>query len=105
MTADLAVAFDGHGAFLQVHAFEHGVFAEAFLNIQGSLLKALFLCIRGSFLFLLTGQSLIIREEIQLQGSLLRDILLGNQADGDYIGPADQEIRIDNPVIKFHHRV
>ena len=105
MTTDLAVAFDGHGAFLQVHAFEHGVFAEAFLNIQGSLLQALFLCVRGGFLLLLAGQGLIIREEVQLQGSFLRYIILGNQTDGDHIGAADQQIRINDPVIKLHHRV
>ena len=80
MAADLAVAFDGHGAFLQVHALEHGVFAETLLDIQRRFLQALFLCVRGGLFFFLTSQNFIIREKIQLQGSVFRNILLADQA-------------------------
>ena len=57
VTADLAVAFDGHGAFFQIHALEHGTFAEAFLNIQGSLLQPFFL-----FRILVMNDTIIIRD-------------------------------------------
>ena len=42
VVADLAVAFDGHGAFFQIHPFDHGTFAKAFLDVQGGFLQTLF---------------------------------------------------------------
>ena len=69
MSSDLVIALSGGGAFLQIHAFENGVFSEFILDADnGFLYSAVFLKFLG------------IHEEIVLM-IFLRHHMVARQID------------------------
>ena len=104
VTADLPVSLHCRGTFLQIHALDQCVFAIFFLHIQNCLLDLLFFSAFFLFFLLFLIFLLIIREKIHLfVGLLLHDILFPLKVRRHNCDTADQQIRIDDPVIQRKH--